>query len=241
MSSYNSNPFWDDEDEYEEPEDFYTDSRSDKVDEIISALTEEVRRSISKKLLGELKQLRKENAELLTYKMERNRILVEHNEFEAACNLAIERAKREAEKKRLDLLVKDLMDNVYVISGKHEYIKPKCEKCDNYRYIHFKSPSGCDYKEPCSCAKVGRRFNVVESNVLRMEISATGGLMFYVQECNSGEKVLRLRRSNLVQSESEFDKINFDFYEECKVFFFDKKLAERFAEYLNEKERKEEG
>lgn len=41
---------------------------------------------------------------------------------------------------------------LYYPTWEHVY-KPKCDKCDDNRYVHFKSPSGKDYQEYCSCAK----------------------------------------------------------------------------------------
>ena len=44
--------------------------------------------------------------------------------------------------------------NVILYRVDYRYVyKPKCDKCDENRKIHFSSPSGREYEEDCECAK----------------------------------------------------------------------------------------
>lgn len=60
---------------------------------------------------------------------------------------------------RLKELLKDVQKCAYLVDCKYEYSHVKCDKCDDERKIHFKSPSGKELTEPCSCScKVLRYF-----------------------------------------------------------------------------------
>lgn len=60
---------------------------------------------------------------------------------------------------RLKELLKDVQECAYLVDCKYEYAHVKCGKCDDERKIHFKSPSGKELTEPCSCScKVPRHF-----------------------------------------------------------------------------------
>ncbi len=53
---------------------------------------------------------------------------------------------------RLKELLKDVQECAYLVDCKYEYAHVKCDKCDDERKIHFKSPSGKELTEPCSCS-----------------------------------------------------------------------------------------
>lgn len=53
---------------------------------------------------------------------------------------------------RLKELLKDVQECAYLVDYKYEYAHVKCDKCDDERKIHFKSPSGKELTEFCSCS-----------------------------------------------------------------------------------------
>lgn len=53
---------------------------------------------------------------------------------------------------RLKELLKDVQECAYLVDYKYEYAHVKCDKCDDERKIHFKSPSGKELTELCSCS-----------------------------------------------------------------------------------------
>lgn len=60
---------------------------------------------------------------------------------------------------------------VWICGGSYEYIYDKCNKCDDDRNIHFKSPSGKDCTEPCQCAEKRYIYKPVQGFLFRVEQS----------------------------------------------------------------------
>lgn len=71
---------------------------------------------------------------------------------------------------RLKELLKDVQKCAYLVDCKYEYSHVKCDKCDNERKIHFKSPSGKELTEPCSCARKVERYFLREIPIYRIKI-----------------------------------------------------------------------
>lgn len=71
---------------------------------------------------------------------------------------------------RLKELLKDVQKCAYLVDYKYEYAHVKCDKCDNERKIHFKSPSGKELTERCSCSHQVERYFLCEIPIYRIKI-----------------------------------------------------------------------
>lgn len=71
---------------------------------------------------------------------------------------------------RLKELLKDVQECAYLVDYEYEYAHVKCDKCDNERKIHFKSPSGQELTELCSCSQQVKRYFLCEIPIYRIEI-----------------------------------------------------------------------
>lgn len=71
---------------------------------------------------------------------------------------------------RLKELLKDVQKCAYLVDCKYEYARVKCDKCDNERKIHFKSPSGKELTERCSCSHQVERYFLREIPIYRIKI-----------------------------------------------------------------------
>lgn len=71
---------------------------------------------------------------------------------------------------RLKELLKDVQKCAYLVDCKYEYSHVKCDKCDDERKIHFKSPSGKELTELCSCSQQVERYFLREIPIYRIKI-----------------------------------------------------------------------
>lgn len=99
-----------------------------------------------------MEALRKENESLREFRDKKDYYEREVKKTIDKYERKMQDAEMSANRKRL----KDLLA-LFSVTGyrpKVDFIQgPKCEKCDDNRKIHFRSPSGRAMKEDCTCAK----------------------------------------------------------------------------------------
>lgn len=71
---------------------------------------------------------------------------------------------------RLKELLKDVQECAYLVDYEYEYAHVKCDKCDDERKIHFKSPSGKELTELCSCSRQVERYFLREIPLYKIKI-----------------------------------------------------------------------
>lgn len=164
-------------------DDFYDNSSE------IEALTEEFKdsllKSVKEEFLNEMDRLRKENAELKEFKLKKAEYDSQLRELKRSKELEIEQIRKEAEKKRLmDVLKDNFMETAYYSQYTWKYKYDKCDKCDENRCIHFKSPSGRELSEPCSCSERVSYFKPKECSIIQIK-SEFGSLIFRYEDINN--------------------------------------------------------
>ena len=120
---------------------------------LIDELKETLKKNVAKEVQTELETLRARVAELEDFandKEKYDRQLEELNRKFERQEFMVEKKAREM---RLPEIMKALESPAWIPGWNYEYIYPKCDKCDKDRRIHFKSPSGKDLNEDCSCSK----------------------------------------------------------------------------------------
>ena len=131
-------------DDYYEPGEF-----DEKVEEFKGYLRE----SVKKETQELIEKLQKENAELREVRDNWESVKHDYEMKQRELQTKISNCKYDAAWMRLEELFDFCGMNVILYRPTWELVyKPKCDKCDDNRYIHFKSPSGKDYQEHCSCA-----------------------------------------------------------------------------------------
>lgn len=135
--------------DYDNDELYYDPTMADEIfnrakKELEESLKEEVKVQIKSTMDHNFK-LRQENEEL-------------KQQIRNLDNRERDLANREAQFERMALrkvfseLLKPLEEHMEVYSCDYEYVrKDKCHKCDSNRRIYYKSPSGKDVYEECSC------------------------------------------------------------------------------------------
>lgn len=145
-------------------DEFYTEPS--EFDEEIESFKEALSKSIQKKFLDEMEELREENISLREFRDNKERYEQELKAAKAEYQRKMQDAERQANQKKL----KDLLNTFAVVGyrAELEYRQgPKCDKCDDNRKIHFVSPMGRNMTEECSCAKRIRTYSPKEVRMLK--------------------------------------------------------------------------
>ena len=199
------------------------------------ALIDAIKNSVRDDIQREMERLRKENAELQQYKKERQEVDRIKNFYESRLQTQIEAYKRELRTAKINELFGD-----YIVTGwgvnQKIILPPKCDKCDKDRYIHFKSPSGKDFTEPCQCAKGKKEYYPLELNLIRIQqgdiFNGKRRIFCYYAPCVHDSDDYRDVFDQVYKGEP-FEKVS------CyNVVFLDKETCEKYCEWKTEQEAK---
>lgn len=126
---------------YDEPTEF--ELLMDKFKESIS-------KSVKEEFINEMEEIKKENEELQNIKKNFETIKEEYKQKMQELDIKIANAKSEVRRERLSELMQDFEVVMYKVAYDFKQI-PKCNKCNEKRKIHYKSPLGKDMYEDCDC------------------------------------------------------------------------------------------
>lgn len=125
-----------------------------EYDQMVEDFRLSLMQSVKKEFLDKMQRLENENAELREVKKNWERLKAEYEENQRELRCLIQQERRNVQRERLAELFKQCGMNVALFKPKGSLFKlDKCEKCDENRMIHFKSPSGIDLQEKCECAR----------------------------------------------------------------------------------------
>lgn len=220
---------------YYEPTEF-----EQQIDEFKHQLMESVKREI----LDEINALRTENASLQEFKLKKEEIEREHRNALSDLKRRADEAEKKAANARLRDLFGESLTIAWGVKDAYEEL-PKCDKCDRNRYIHFKSPSGKDLKEPCECSNklhnyIPQELSLVKFYMANEKGGGRGG--FIERHFVKREKILLdydeydeyADTSNVYRGES------FDETRRYGIVFLKKSKCQEYCDWLNAKERKRE-
>ena len=150
-------------------EDFYNEGPSD-YELFMNDLKETLKKSIKDEFIKEMDRLRAENKKLQNVKENFEQIKLEyaHKEQELKTREQ-DMEKNLARKKIMELAtIADMKAQIYYIDDDTAYL-PKCDKCDENRLIHFKSPTGKDCTEPCpNCGTTYHKYYVKPIDTMKI-------------------------------------------------------------------------
>ena len=133
---------------------------------------------------------------------------------------------------RLKELLKDVQECAYLVDCKYEYAHVKCDKCDDERKIHFKSPSGKELTEPCSCSCKVLRYFLCEIPIYRIETYSRYGKeqisTIYVYQKGEDED-----KYSQTQFRDEFDNETISKNRPYRPIFLSKERAEDYVRFKN--------
>lgn len=203
-----------------------------------TALIEAIKKGVRQDIKSEMERLRKENAELQQYKKERQEVENVKKWYESRLQTEVEAYKRTLRQGKIKELFGD-----YIVIGwgvkQKITLPPKCDKCDEYRYIHFKSPSGKDLREPCQCAHGEKTYHPLDLHLIRINqddvFNSERRIWRYYAPSISDESDYRDVFNRIYKGEP-FEKIN-----KRNIVFLDKETCEKYCEWKTEQEAKKDG
>lgn len=221
--------------------DFYDYDEPSEFEMQIDEWKETLRSEVKKEYQEEMARLKEENAKLMDIKNNWYEKVGELEKEKAKVTYAIRTAEEEAKRMRLRELLEDFTKQAWGYKGNYEYIREKCDKCDEKGYIHYKSPQGRDVKEECNCRKQTYFYSPVEAEIV--EFKGRRG-------CENIKIYFEYKRNNFddddqdnytlttrIYNGEDFDSIESYF----GMIFFDKEDCQRFCDYLNKKYREDRG
>jgi hypothetical protein len=109
-------------------------------------------KEVKQEVLEKIEKLEMELAGLQEFKQEREKIKREHQEALRSLAREQEANFRKMKYAKLQELFSAVPDKCWRMSVIDVYSTPKCEKCDEFRKVSFKSPLGRTLVEDCSCS-----------------------------------------------------------------------------------------
>ena len=197
------------------------------------ALIDAIKKSVRDDIKQEMERLRKENEELQQYKKERQEVDNIKKWYESRLQTEVEEYKRTLRQEK----IKELFGDCIVIGWgvrRKNVLPPKCDKCDEMRYIHFKSPSGKDFAEPCQCAEGKIEYHPLDLHLIRINrddaVNNERRIRRYYAPSGSDESDYRYVFDRIYKGEP-FNMVN-----AYNVVFLDKETCEKYCEWKSEQE-----
>ena len=222
----------------------------------IEQFKESIRNSVKEEITETIENLK---AELATYKDLKENWEAKNKELDDKIR-EYETAKWQLEQDiRKELKQQTLVDlmgetyNAWGIDYTTECLIPKCDKCDDKRKIHFKSPSGKDLTEDCSCNIQGRVYFVVPAELKKVvshkyegRPSSNYNEILYSYKaikktCYYDKEVEQtLNRITMSTLDTIFDRDwSYDLWD-SGIVFATKEEAEEFCRIVNEQEKEKQ-
>lgn len=220
--------------------DFYDYDEPSEFEMQIDEWKETLRSEVKKEYQEEMARLKEENAKLMDIKNNWKEKVSELEKEKAKVTYALRTAEKEAKKMRLRELLEDFTKQAWGYKYRFEYIREKCDKCDENGYIHYKSPQGRDVKEKCDCRKEICFYSPVEAEIV--EFNGRKGyenikIYFQYKHNNYDDD----DKDNYTLTTRVYNGEDFDSIESYwGMIFFDKENCQRFCDYLNKKNREED-
>jgi hypothetical protein len=184
-------------------------------------------------------RLRAENKKLQSVKENFEQIKLDYAHKEQELKAREQDMERTlARKKIMELAtIADMKAQIYYIDDDTAYL-PKCDKCDENRLIHFKSPTGKDCTEPCpDCGTTYHKYYVKSVDTMKILFPndpAIRRVAYYLRHDRWGETYSYDLQDIYRGSAADYDAS--DGYKMHHTAFESKELAQEICDRIN-KER----
>lgn len=216
-------------------DDFYYDGPSE-FEERIDNFKEQLRKEVKTEFLSELETLKKKLEDLESYKQERDKFIAKYEQQLRKAKQEVADAQREArqaEMKYKNTRLKQLLGD-YTTTGWYantEVIyQPKCDKCNDDRFIEFLSPQGNLCKERCNCNSIlMRRYYSVEAKLV--SFTTAYDTVYYQLESQFGYK--DEYQATFCASIHPEGSTDYSQVLERKTIFMTEEDCKNFCDYMN--------
>lgn len=216
-------------------EDFYNEGPSE-YELFMNDLKETLKKSIKDEFIKEMNRLRAENKRLQDVKENFEQIKLDyaHKEQELKAREQ-DMEKNLARKKIMELAtIADMKAQIYYIDDDTAYL-PKCDKCDENRLIHFKSPTGKDCTEPCpDCGTTYHKYYVKPVDTMKILFPndpAIRRVAYYLRHDRWGETYSYDLQDIYRGSAADYDTSSG--YKMHHTAFESKELAQKICDRIN--------
>lgn len=220
---------------------FNDDSELYELDKLIYDFKKSLKESVRDDIKEKIKSLENELAELKEFRDMKDSYDRDMQELKFQLDQTKKSIEERAARMRVSDILLTLKKETWVPDCKWQYIKKKCDKCDDSRTIHFKSPLGKELSERCSCSdQIPVRFPAQAFLVeidnddfyknMKSELPSTE--LSYISAFdieNDSDGNYRFKHRTLYNGE-DFDKLG-----SSSIYFRDREDCERYCKWLNDK------
>jgi hypothetical protein len=216
-------------------DDFYGDDYSE-MDQFLYELKQTALKNAKEEFIQKMERLEKENAELQEVKKNWDRIKYEVEREKENYKFDKDKLERELAYKKINELlnIANWTDKLYYITYANAYL-PKCNNCDDNRYIHFLSPTGKDCIELCpTCGQNYRKYFVKECPTFRLRFNNESKITvesYFMKTDRWGDSTI-YTKENVYEGSVE-DFYFEDSYRIRHTGFISKELAQAICDKIN--------
>ena len=218
-------------------DDFYEPS---DYDIMVEELKEKLRESVKQEYVDEMNRLKAEVERLSDIKKNWNEKCKELDDAKRDAERTKRDALSQAKKMRLGELLNDYIIPVWGLQYDYKYLREKCDKCDEYGRIHYKSPQGYDRDEACDCRQKVCVWTPVEAEIVeinRNEWAGNDKVPYHVYfEWKVGAK--GEDPDDFSQTMKFADGLEFEKVDPFRMVFRDKDRAKTYCDWKNLREKK---
>ncbi|BFH15863.1 hypothetical protein WJ0W_003328 [Paenibacillus melissococcoides] len=218
-------------------DDFYYEPS--EFEQQIESLKESLVNAVKDEYKAEMERLRKENAELQVVKQNFEIIKSEYRKKELELEQKKKSILREVRNERLSKLMEGMSMDMYTVNW--EYVQgEKCQNCDAYRRIYFKSPQGNPLSEDCLCKKAKLVYTPGMAVCYEFKVQTWGdcnGLVLrYVCQANKHEDIMSFSGRTISYVTSETTSNDYEKMDTYKALFKTVEECQAYCDWLNAKE-----
>lgn len=213
------------EDYFDEPSEF-----EQQIDEFKRSLADAVKTKIKSKI----EALEKENEELREFRDTKEKYERIMRDKIREYDVAIAQAKRDAQMVNLKKLFGENLQSAYRPDMRHIQHK-KCDRCDENRKIHYKTPTGREAEENCLCSRTLLQYFPKEVKLFSFyanskPIKDVHPHLYYEPVSKDSD----YDRYDLCGEIYDYDEKEFEKVNRYRVVFFDEAKCKEYCDWFNE-------
>jgi len=214
-------------------DDFYDDTRV--LDAFIDEFKNEVMEGVKEEYIKKMERLLRENKELQEVKREFDKIKQGYRERQRQLGVKEKVIEDEMTHLASKVLMRRLERRIYKASVR-DVMGEQCGKCDEYRYVTFKSPSGKALSEKCECGTTYTQYFPEEMRLIEIQTDNYDGRLRLEYKGYNGRWAVTEGEKKFIERVEDFATVNF-----INDTFRCEELCQKYCDWRNEKEMKENG
>ena len=213
-------------------DDFYGDYSEYEL--MVDAFKDKLKQEVKEEIKAEMARLREENKRLQDIKKNWNAKVAELEHMKTQLKREMSDAEYNAKKARLSELLLPYLTKAWGITCHYEFLREKCNNCDEKGNIHFTSPQGHEVVEQCDCRKKFLVYSPSEAEVVEINNNRNfpNGIHVIFKYLDND----RYREVSEVYNGEPFEDI--EKHTTCYGLIFKKEEeCQSFCDYMNKKSR----